>query len=125
RRSSGGRSPPRSPRPRPSGGPRSTTSSTWRSAERRTAASDLAAPGAGVTVRWRYHRARARYPDGSADDRAMSAEPRPAPRPPRTTRGGGDCAATLPAIPLAEAETDALVAALLCRIGEDLTREGL
>src|SRR6266853_82805 len=55
----------------------------------------------------------------------MSADPRPAPRPPRTTRGRADCAATLPEVPLADAETDALVSALLCRIGEDLTREGL
>jgi GTP cyclohydrolase I len=45
------------------------------------------------------------------------------PRPPRTTRG--DCAAVLPELHLAEAETGALVAALLCRIGEDITREGL
>ncbi|MGH7747335.1 MAG: GTP cyclohydrolase I FolE [Candidatus Dormibacteria bacterium] len=53
----------------------------------------------------------------------MSAERRLTPRPPRTTRG--DCASTLPEVPLAQAETDALVAALLCRVGEDLTREGL
>ena len=55
----------------------------------------------------------------------MTADPRPAPRPPRTTRGRADCAGTLPAVALADAETDALVSALLCRIGEDLTREGL
>jgi GTP cyclohydrolase I len=62
-------------------------------------------------VRWRYPAHR------------MSAQPRPSPRPPRTTRGDEPC--VLPEVLLAEAETDALVAALLCRVGEDLTREGL
>jgi GTP cyclohydrolase I len=53
----------------------------------------------------------------------VSAEPRPSARPPRTLRGDRSC--ELPDLALADAETDALVAALLCRMGEDLTREGL
>ncbi len=53
----------------------------------------------------------------------MSPQPRPSPRPPRTTRG--DCSGELPDVPLVDAPTEALVAALLCRMGEDLTREGL
>ncbi|HEX3607272.1 MAG TPA: GTP cyclohydrolase I FolE [Candidatus Dormibacteraeota bacterium] len=53
----------------------------------------------------------------------MSVERRPAPRPPRTVRGAQPC--VLPDVPLDAADTESLVAALLCRVGEDLTREGL
>jgi GTP cyclohydrolase IA len=44
------------------------------------------------------------------------------PRPGRTTPGPCD---SLPGLPLAEADTAALVAALICRLGEDIGREGL
>jgi GTP cyclohydrolase IA len=53
----------------------------------------------------------------------MSVQRRPSLRPPRTTRGDRPC--VLPEVGLGDADTDELVAALLCRVGEDLTREGL
>jgi GTP cyclohydrolase I len=53
----------------------------------------------------------------------MNVQRRPTPRPPRTTRGDSPC--VLPEVGLAGADTAELVAALLCRVGEDLTREGL
>jgi GTP cyclohydrolase I len=53
----------------------------------------------------------------------MSVQRRPSPRPPRTTRADIPC--VLPDVGLGVADTEELVAALLCRVGEDLTREGL
>jgi GTP cyclohydrolase I len=53
----------------------------------------------------------------------MSVQRRPSLRPPRTTRGESPC--VLPEVGLSDADTEELVAAVLCRLGEDLTREGL
>ena len=57
------------------------------------------------------------------DPVAMSVQRRPFPRPPRTTRGDQPC--VLPEVALSGAGTEDLVSALLCRVGEDLNREGL
>ena len=57
------------------------------------------------------------------DPVAMSVQRRPFPRPPRTTRSDQPC--VLPEVALSGAGTEDLVSALLCRVGEDLNREGL